>query len=157
MIMNIDIGGFFSILHMSSSSFIFFIHLQVIQVFFINVHASLPQVHWHRFIDGGFPPRQHRASWRGGRLALPPGVFTNLRFSRQLRNQIRNRKYFTPVLQGGYWRCLGLTMNFKGDRDHHITQRHLFIFATKKQKQHLWIKSTALCWRENEEKSLPGR
>ena len=39
-----------------------------IQVIFINADASLPWVHWHQFIDGGFPPQQHQAPQRGGSI-----------------------------------------------------------------------------------------
>ena len=47
---------------------VFFIYLLSSWVFFINLHASLPRVPWHRFIDGGFPPRQYQVSQLAGDL-----------------------------------------------------------------------------------------
>ena len=47
---------------------VFFIDLLSSGVFFIDLHASLPRVPWHRFIDGGFPPRQYQVSQLAGDL-----------------------------------------------------------------------------------------
>ena len=48
---------------------VFFIYLLSSGVFFIiDLHASLPRVPWHRFIDGGFPPRQYQVSQLAGVL-----------------------------------------------------------------------------------------
>ena len=47
---------------------VFFIYLLSSRVFFINLPASLPRVPWHRFIDGGFPPRQYQVSQLAGDL-----------------------------------------------------------------------------------------
>ena len=58
----------------------------------------LPRVHWHQFIDGGFPPQQYQAPQRGGRLALPPGV-TTMRLARKVADQLRVRRDFTLLIR----------------------------------------------------------
>ena len=67
----------------------------------------------------------------------------------KVTNQLRVRKDFTLGHQGGYPRCLRLTMYFKGDRRHHIIQTNLSISTAKKDKQQI-MKSTALSWQESE-------
>ena len=63
---------------------VFFIDLLSSGVFFIDLHASLPRVPWHRFIDGGFPPRQYQVSQLAGDLhsvqCTPAWSFTKVDF-----------------------------------------------------------------------------
>ena len=84
---------------------VFFIDLVSSRVFIIDLPASLPRVPWHRFIDGGFPPRQYQVSQLAGDLhsvqCTPAWSLTTRKFQRRETNWFRNKRGF--ALSSG-WR-----------------------------------------------------
>ena len=69
------------------------------------------------------------SAWR--ETCTPAWSITTFKFVTRSTDQFKTRRHFTLKQLGRNFRCLGLTMNLKGDRSHHITRSHLSIFCNQ--------------------------